>query len=570
MSSWKKVARAKQVERTTRLHQDLTLDDKSEYGTAHSADLEYLQANAAQIVQHIQNSDSGWTAERVMIAYVRQAVRAQEATNCLTEVMFGDALGEARRLDRDFAASRRIKGPLHGVPVSLKDLFKVKDYDYSVGFTRYCGDPSNEDGELASQIRAAGGIPFVKTNVPQTMLSFECANPVFGRTVNPWCSKYSSGGSSGGEAALLACDGSALGFGSDIGGSLRIPTAYCGIYSIKPGHSRASIQGSREVVAGFEGIRLCTGPMGRSVDDVELACRVIFGQSTKLDIWLPPLPYKDVEIPNQLKFGYYRSDALVRSSPAVQRAVQETVDALRKQGHKCVEFVIPDFIESLRIFLGLISADKFKMLFSHLDSDPKDASLLLPTIAPHVPAWTARTLMKDPIMSRLTLNLRGRNVHEFVKLTAARDAYCRLFVKEVWDTYAFDGIICPVQSMPSVPHGASTHVGVLCAATSLYNIVDCPVGIVPVTHVDERKDALTGAWEAGSDKGSPFIYSKLYEGKKPYYNAAAMHGLPVAVQVVGRHWEDEKVIKMMRVVDDALGERGFGPGSYTTSSLSKA
>ncbi|KAG9004319.1 hypothetical protein FRB94_006798 [Tulasnella sp. JGI-2019a] len=577
MSSWKKIARAKQAERTTRLHEDLTPDEKGDYDAVHSADYEYLQADASQIVRHIQNQDPGWTAERVLLAFARQAVRAQEVTNCLTEVMFADALQEARRLDREFTITKVIKGPLHGVPVSFKDLYKIKGYDHSVGFTVYCGDPADEDAELVAHVRAAGGIPFVKTNVPQTMLSYECANPVFGRTVNPWGTKYSSGGSSGGEAALLACDGSALGFGSDLGGSLRIPTSYCGLYSMKPGHSRASIRGLREVVSGFEGIRLCMGPMGRSVDDIELACRLIYAQSTKLDIWLPPLPYKEVKIPSKLKFGYYRSDALVRASPAVQRAVQETVDALRRQGHECVEFVVPDFIESTRIFLGLISADKFGMLFAHLGKDPKDPSLLLASIAPAVPgflrhfvAWTARTVLKDPVMSRLTLNLRGRSVRGFVGLTAARDAYCQRFVKEVWDAHGFDGIICPVQSMPSVPHGASTHVGVLPASTMLYNIVDCPVGIVPVTRVDQDKDVLTSAWEANSDMGSPFIHSKLYEGKKPYYDATAMHGIPVGVQIVGMHWEDEKVIKMMRVVDDALGERGFGPGSYSSSPSSSS
>ncbi|KAG8982635.1 hypothetical protein FRB93_007949 [Tulasnella sp. JGI-2019a] len=582
MPNWKKIVSAKQTERATRLRADLTPREKSAASgsdtaiTLSSSDGAFLLADATQIVEHIQNRDPGWTAERVLIAYARQAIHAQEATNCLTEVMFEDALKEARDLDREFERTGTIKGPLHGVPISFKDLYRIKGYDYSVGFTAYCGKPSEEDGELVSQVRAAGGIPFVKTNVPQTMLAFECTNPVFGRTTNPWSSGYTSGGSSGGEAALLACDGSPLGFGSDIGGSLRIPTSYCGIYAIKPGHSRASIRGSRELASGFEGVRLCMGPMGRSVDDIELACRLIFGRSTKLDIWLPPLPFKEVTIPAKLKFGYYKSDALVRASPAVQRAVQETVDALRRQGHECVEFAVPDMIEAIRIFLGLISADKFKMMFAHLGKDPKDASLLMASVAPvlpsflrHLLAWSARTFFKDQIMSRMILNFKGRSVHDFVTLTGARDEYCQRFAKEVWDAHGFDGVICPVQAMPSVPHGAATHVGVLPATTALYNIVDHPVGIVPVTRVDKDKDQLTKTWETSGDQGSPFIYSKLYQGKQPYYDATAMHGIPVGVQIVGRHWEDEKVIKMMRVVDDALGARGFGPGSYSSSPPTK-
>jgi Asp-tRNA(Asn)/Glu-tRNA(Gln) amidotransferase A subunit family amidase len=91
---------------------------------------------------------------------------------------------------------------------------------------------------------AAGAIPFVKTNIPQTMLAFECSNPLWGRTTNPFSSAHTCGGSSGGEAALLALSGSGLGFGSDIGGSLRIPAGFCGIYALKPGHGRISTGGA--------------------------------------------------------------------------------------------------------------------------------------------------------------------------------------------------------------------------------------------------------------------------------------------------------------------------------------
>ena len=96
---------------------------------------------------------------------------------------------------------------------------------------------------MVTLVRQAGGIPFVKTNIPQTVFIFECINPMWGRTTNPYSAGHSPGGSSGGEAALLAMDGSALGWGSDIGGSLRMPASYCGIYSMKPGFGRIAIGG---------------------------------------------------------------------------------------------------------------------------------------------------------------------------------------------------------------------------------------------------------------------------------------------------------------------------------------
>lgn len=147
--------------------------------------------------------------------------------------------------------------------------------------------------QLVTQFLAAGAIPFVKTNIPQTMFAFECSNPVWGRTTNPHNDKYTSGGSTGGEGALLAMDGSVIGIGSDIGGSLRIPAAYCGIYSLKPATGRISFAGAQggscvktslidtgntapiqtltcSLVSigpapGFEGIKTVAGPMSRYV-----------------------------------------------------------------------------------------------------------------------------------------------------------------------------------------------------------------------------------------------------------------------------------------------------------------
>jgi len=103
----------------------------------------------------------------------------------------------------------------------------------------------------------------------------------------------------------------------------------------------------------------------------------------------------------------------------------------------------------------------------------------------------------------------------------------------------------------------------LAFTTALYNVVDSPVGVVPVTRVDRAKDVINDEWQtSGGAKGSSFIYDKAYGGKTPVYNPSAMHGIPVGVQIVGKHWGDEKVIEMMKVVDVALGKRDFGPGVW--------
>jgi len=141
-----------------------------------------------------------------------------------------------------------------------------------------------------------------------------------------------------------------------------------------------------------------------------------------------------------------------------------------------------------------------------------------------------------------------------------RDKYDTKFYEEIWNKHKLDGIIAPVQALPQVSTGLFTTLFSLAAATTLYNIVNSPSGCIPVTTVDGVKDKITEEWSKAS---SPSLVEKvLYRGRKPIYDPVAMQGMPVGIQVVGRKWEDEKVLAMMRVVDSALGkDRGFGPGS---------
>jgi hypothetical protein len=101
----------------------------------------------------------------------------------------------------------------------------------------------------------------------------------------------------------------------------------------------------------------------------------------------------------------------------------------------------------------------------------------------------------------------------------------------------------------------------LAVGTILYNLVDSPAGVIPVAHVDPSKDGLTDEWWASGGHGSKLLESRLYTGPDAIYNPEKMKGLPIGIQVVGRLWQDEKVVAIMKVIDDALGPRGFGPGT---------
>ncbi|OSD03090.1 amidase signature enzyme [Trametes coccinea BRFM310] len=529
----------------------------------------YLRATAQEIVHRISKGE--WTASDVLDAYIARALLAQDVTNCLTEVLFAEARAQAKALDLEFAQTGKIRGPLHGVPVTFKDTYDIKGRDSTLGFSSHADAPRAEDALVVKLVREAGGIPLCKTNNSQLLFFFECSNPVWGRTLNPYSKSYSSGGTSGGEAALLAMDGAALGWGTDIGGSLRIPASFCGIYSLKPGWSRISMTGVQGTWPGFEAVRTVAGPMGRSVDDIELGARLVFGKQG--DEYDPaPLPYRTPEMPKKLRFGYYLSDNFVKPSPACQRAVREAAEALRKAGHECIEFELPCAQRAMELFIGITAADKYKTLSAELNGDPMELGVMPLVYGPRLPgwlrngvAWLLNKVYKDDVYPSTVRAASGKPVEEFHRWVKQRDEFVRMFYREIWDKYGFDGIIAPVLATPGLPHNSVQYLLGLACTDLLYNLVESPVGTVPVTRVRTSTDFLTAEHtdpRVGPGHGSPFIEGLLYRGDG-FYDAEKMDGLPVGVQVVGRRWEDEKVVEMMRVLDDALGPRGFGPLSWT-------
>ncbi|KAK4704909.1 hypothetical protein P7C70_g1294, partial [Phenoliferia sp. Uapishka_3] len=476
--------------------------------------LEIISSSAPQLVGGIKTHK--WTSTQVLVVYIKRSLAVNEQTNAITEVVYAEALERARSLDEEFERTGKLVGPLHGVPCSFKDQFDIAGVDTTIGFTQRVGFPAKEDSFIVRAIKEAGGVPFVKSNVPQTMLSFECGNPL-GTTSNPYDRSRVPGGSSGGEAALLAADGSPLGFGSDT----------------------------------------TLGPMGRSVEDLELSSRLLFNASAKFSrtLDLLPLPFREIELPKKLKVGYYLSAT-----------------------------------EALEIFVGLSSAGGFQTLLSGLKGDPQEPALWLATLGPKLP-WLVRvfasfvlhSIVGDHQMGKLVDASRYKTVTDMQTWQQRKQNYVKKFRQEVWGEMNLDMILCATQATPALKIGQTKDLSPLALGTILYNVVDCSAGVVPVTFVDPAKDKVPDDyWETGPG-GSKLVEGLVYGGRKRkgVYDPEEMAGLPVGVQIVGgeihifwdsavsslrvifaAQWEEEKVLKMMKEVDDALGPRGFGPGEY--------
>lgn len=202
-----------------------------------------------------------------------------------TEEFYDEALSTATAVDSQrgkqghLAVGEGELGTLAGVPISIKDNYHMKGADSTLGIACRCFKPRESDGVLVGQLRAAGAVPYVKSNIPPLLLMPESDNKhLWGTCRNPWDLNRTPGGSSGGEAALVASGCSLWGLGGDIGGSIRIPATYCGVVGFKPSYHRVSKQGSAVNRVGDRTgqqiIVASAGPLARSVRDCALMMEV--------------------------------------------------------------------------------------------------------------------------------------------------------------------------------------------------------------------------------------------------------------------------------------------------------
>ena len=214
------------------------------------------------------------TARAAVEAHIARIETVNPSLNAVVQSRFEAARAEADEADRSLRRDR-LRGLLHGVPITIKEQFAVAGMSSTLGVAP--AERDERDGPLVARLRAAGAIVLGKTNVPQLLLYNETDNPVYGRTNNPFDAERSSGGSSGGEAAIIAAHGSPLGLGSDIGGSLRTPSHACGIAALKPTSNRLTNEDARGSGFGFGQTAIVSqpGPMARSVADLTLALRVL-------------------------------------------------------------------------------------------------------------------------------------------------------------------------------------------------------------------------------------------------------------------------------------------------------
>lgn len=254
-----------------------------------------------------------------------------------------------------------------------------------------------------------GAIPFCLTNVPQTMNTYACSNPVYGMTTHPLDQERTPGGSSGGEACLIAMGGSILGLGSDVGGSLRIPAHFCGIAALKPTTGRLYQGGRRKGTRGqIIGVQSNAGFMSRRVEGVSLAMQAFLAQPTNMsdiDHRVVPLPWNEslLSRKRRLKIGYYTDDGYFPLTPACKRAVEVAIEALDSAGCEIVYFKPPHLETIIHFFFDHILADGGANSLEMWQGEILDQAIEVNNLVYKTPRWIKRLLAK-PILA-LTSNI---------------------------------------------------------------------------------------------------------------------------------------------------------------------
>lgn len=265
-------------------------------------------------------------------AYLARVDEFNPAVNAVVVDDRERAIKAARAADRALAAGRPV-GPLHGVPITVKESYDIAGHQTTWGFPDLAGNVATDDAVAVARLRAGGAIVFGKTNVPVSLADFQSYNKLYGTTNNPWDLSRGAGGSSGGSAAALAAGLTALELGSDIGGSIRNPAAYCGVYGHKPTFGIVPKRGHTlraDLVA--EGAISVAGPLARSADDLALALRLIAGPDALDPGYRLALPPPPSSVEGLRVAVWLEQPDLAPVDSTVVAAIEDAVAALRAAG----------------------------------------------------------------------------------------------------------------------------------------------------------------------------------------------------------------------------------------------
>ncbi|PGH28252.1 hypothetical protein AJ80_00143 [Polytolypa hystricis UAMH7299] len=487
-------------------------------------------------------------AKEVCEAFCKRAAIAQQLTRCLTEPLFDTALHRAGELDAHFQRTGKPLGPLHGLPISVKDTFDIAGVDSTNGLAALAFKPATQNAPLIDLLLSLGAIIIAKTNIPQTLAALDSVNVLFGRTLNPLNRKLTAGGSSGGEGVLVAMHGCMVGFGTDVGGSIRIPAMCHGLYGFKPSNGRVPFGGQLNGSVpgtGRSSIQAVAGPIARSTADIDAIMREVtpraelYGEDCIPGTWAsesPPRPLEEDTPRRKFTIGVLRSDGRVAPLPPIAKVLDEVAQTLRRNTDiEVVEIPVPKALGDCQgLVNGLMSSDGGGFMMDLLES----------TGEPLIPWLQGRMKRGNP-----------RTVAQLFELQARRSEIERE-MRKMWTISGsgadgsaekkIDAIIHPVAPHPVPELDRYNAVGY----TSSWVLLDYPAGTIPVRkfaeadlELDREFDSkILGSW----DKRNRELWNSNTVDRHVYLNS------PLSIQVLIPRLHDYDLYKAMDIIDRAL------------------
>lgn len=485
-------------------------------------------ASATQLAANIR---TGRLSSAELVGhYLDRIATYNDTINAIVTIGADRALDRARVADTEVRTGR-LRGPLHGVPITVKDSIETSGLQTTSGALELAGYTPLEDAPAVARLRAAGAIVLGKTNLPTFASGLETHSELFGTTRNPWDPSKVPGGSSGGAAGALAAGLTALELGSDVAGSIRQPAHYCGVYGHYPTRGLVPMRGHIPPRPGRR-LRLdmaTLGPMARSAEDLEVALAAIAGADEEAGrAWRLELP-----APRHERLADYRvlawiDDPACPVSAAVGDRLSNTVDALARAGVRIEDRPIPATLGRHRdVFMSLLGA----AWSAHLADDLFEAALT------GVGSFDADDPFRPRVESTVQLHRSWLLADEQRNMLV--HAWAELF-RDV------DIVLCPVTPTPAIaldPH---------------------PERLADASYRFRRTMMVDGASRPYTDQmvwcgvpgvaGLPATVAPI--GRSP-------DGLPVGVQIVGPHLEDRTCIAFAGHLSDIAG--GFeAPSAFAS------
>ncbi|HZX07620.1 amidase [Kribbella sp.] len=439
--------------------------------------------------------------------------RDDKAVNAICVPDFDRARAAAHRADQ--ALARGEEQPLLGVPVTVKESYDVAGLPTTWGMPQYRDYTPAEDAVQVSRLKAAGAVVLGKTNVPLGLQDIQSFNEIYGTTNNPWDHSRTSGGSSGGSAAALASGFGALSIGSDLGGSLRTPAHFCGVYAHKPTLGLAATRGmvpppGPALPADLD--LAVVGPMARSARDLTLLLDVMAGpdpltSGKAYDVTLPPARHERID---DFRVLVLDEHPLLPTGSAVRAAVNRVADALVDGGAGVERHspLLPDLTDAATLYTQLLisgtvarfptgSADQLR---AELDAD-------------------------DQSLHATRLRAMDFSHHDWLEANHRRELHrhaWRLLFSE------FDVVVCPITPTPAFPHDHT--------ANLLERRIDIDGAQYP--YFDQV------IW-AGLATMPGLPATAVPAGRSP-------EGLPVGVQLIGPMFEDRTPLRLAELLENRI------------------